>query len=166
MRSTRQQPRSERPIVREVRRGPESAAVLLEVIVALSLFVFAAAIISNSMTMAVDRTLRLHEQAHALDLAISVLAEVELGIRPNQPAGPDVFEPPFEGWTWQIETVPYSLGGSEVTGLHHVTVIIRNAGNTTVQRLTQLLPTAAGPPLVEWVAPPTPGGRELRASLP
>lgn len=125
-------------------RGP-AGAVLLEVIIALSLFVFAAAVISSGLSTAVDRVARLHAQAHALDLAASVLAEVEIGLRPAQNAGPEPFEAPFEAWTWQVEAVPFAFGEGEAAGLQRVTAIVRHASEPVVQRLTQLLPDAVAP---------------------
>lgn len=121
-----------------------AGAVLLEVLVALGLFVFAATIVSNGLNAAVERTLRLKLQTHALDLAVSVLAEIQIGMRPAQPAGPEVFAAPFEAWTWQIETVPYSFGTEELAGLQQVTVIVRGGAPPTVQRLTELLLPPAG----------------------
>jgi hypothetical protein len=120
--------------------------VLLEVLLALGLFVFAAAVVSSGLNAAVERTLRLKLQTHALDLAVSVLAEIQMGMRPAQPAGPEVFEAPFEAWTWQIETVPYSFGTGELAGLQQVTVIVRGGAPPTVQRLAELLVSPAGGP--------------------
>ncbi len=153
MRLARQQYQHPRHSPSAPRRRPESGALLLEVLIALALFVFAAAVISSGLSSAVDRTLRLREQAHALDLAVSVVAEVEMGLRPARNAGPEPFDPPFETWTWQVEASPYSFGGGEVAGLQTVTAIVRNGAQTTVQRLTQLIPAALPPP-----GPDEPGG--------
>lgn len=118
---------------------PDRGAVLLEVILALTLFVFAAGIISSSLQTAVSRTLRLHDQTHALDLAASVIAEIEMGARPAQAAGPEHFEAPFEAWTWQIEAAAASFGPGDSAPLQRVTVIVRNDAGTTTQRLSELV---------------------------
>lgn len=119
------------------RRG----AVLLEVLLALGLFVFAAAVVSSGLTTAVDRTLRLRAQTHALDLAVSVFSELEMGLRPLAPAGPEPFEPPFDQWTWEIAIVPYTLGAEDRAGLQQVSVVVRGEVPPTVHRLTGLLLT-------------------------
>lgn len=129
--------------VESTRRGmkPSSrrAAVLLEVLLALGLFVFAAAVVSSGLTTAVDRTLRLRAQTHALDLAVSVFSELEMGLRPVAAAGPEAFEAPFEQWTWEIAVVPYTLGTEDRAGLQQVTVVVRSEAPPTVHRLTGLL---------------------------
>jgi type II secretory pathway pseudopilin PulG len=120
--------------------------VLLEVLLALGLFVFAAAVVTSGLTTAVDRTLRLRAQTHALDLAVSVFSEIELGLRPLVAGGPEAFEPPFAQWTWEIESLPYTLGTEERAGLQQVTVIVRGETPPAVQRLTGLLlPPRVGP---------------------
>lgn len=130
------------------RRG----AVLLEVLLALGLFVFAAAVVSSGLSTAVDRTLRLRAQTHALDLAVSVFSELEMGLRPLAAAGPEPFEAPFERWTWEIATVPYTLGTENRAGLQQVTVVVRSESPPTVHRLTGLLlPPPAGTLEQDWL---------------
>lgn len=126
-----------------LRRG----AVLLEVLLALGLFVFAAAVVTSGLNAAVERTLRLQAQTHALDLAVSVLSEIQMGLRAPQSAGPEPFEAPFERWTWEVEATPYTFGTEEVAGLQHVTVIVRGETPPAVQRLTEIL--APPPDLAE-----------------
>jgi type II secretory pathway pseudopilin PulG len=118
---------------------PQRGAVLLEVLLALALFVFAATVITSSLNSGVDRVARLRAQLHAVDLAVSVLSEVKLGILPVQSQGPEPFEAPFDQWTWQVEAAPYSYGSEEVSALQLVTVIVKDNENTTVQRLTGIL---------------------------
>ncbi len=146
MQSVRQAQHARRPGTRSVARS-RRGAVLLEVILALALFVFAAAVVSNSLHSAVERTARLHLQTHALDLAVSVLSEIQMGVLPLTPAGPEPFEAPFEPWTWQVEVSPYSFDTEDASGLQLVSVVVRNEGENAVQRLTQLvapLPAAEG----------------------
>lgn len=113
--------------------------MLLEVLLALALFVFAAAVVSSGLSTAVDRTLRLRAQTHALDLAVSVFSELEMGLRPLAAEGPEAFEAPFEQWTWEIAIVPYTLGTEDRAGLQQVTVVVRSEAPPTVHRLTGLL---------------------------
>jgi len=120
-------------------------AVLIEVILAVGLFVAAAAVITSSLNSAVERAARLRLQTHALNLASSVLAEIQMGARPIGSAGPEPFEAPFESWTWQIESIPYSFGAEEIAGLQFVTVIVRHTQASAAQRLTQIVPVPTSP---------------------
>lgn len=138
MQSLRQAQHARRPGARSLARS-RSGAVLLEVILALALFAFAAAVVSSSLHSAVERTARLHAQTHALDLAVSVLSEIQMGVRPLASAGPEPFEAPFEQWTWQVEVTPYSFDTEDTSGLQLVAVVVRNEDGTAVQRLTQLV---------------------------
>lgn len=113
-------------------------AVLLEVLLALGLFVFAAAIVTGGLNAAVERTLRLRAQTHTLDLAVSVVSEIQMGLRAPQAGGPEPFETPFEQWTWEIEVTPHSFGTETAPGLQLLTVIVRGQTPPTVQRLTTL----------------------------
>lgn len=126
------------------RRG----AVLLEVLLALALFVFAAAVITSSLNSGVERVTRLRVQLHALDLAVTVMSELKLGILPLATAGPEPFDAPFDQWTWQVEATPYTFTDSSVddseavSTLQLVTVTVKNDQNTGFQQLTEIL----GPP--------------------
>lgn len=125
---------------------PQRGAVLLEVLLALGLFVFTAAVVSSGLNAAVERTLRLRAQTHALDLAVSVLSEIQMGVRLPQPAGPEPFEDPFEEWTWEIAAVPYTFGTEDSVGLQQITVVVRGEAPPTVQRLTEIVASPAGVP--------------------
>ncbi len=122
---------------RELRSG--RGAVLLEVLLALGLFVVAAAVVTGGLNAAVERTIRLRAQTHALDLAASVISEIQMGLRASQAAGPESFEAPFDQWTWEIEVGPYTFGTENAPGLQLVTVIVRGETPPTVQRLTTIL---------------------------
>ena len=116
-----------------------SGAVLLEVLLALALFVFAATIITSSLNSGVTRVARLRSQLHALDLAESVLSEVKLGIIPATSSGAEPFKAPFDQWTWEVQERPYSFGSENVSELHRVTVIVKNNDKTAAQRLTEII---------------------------
>ncbi len=126
------------------RRG----AVLLEVLIALTLFVFAATVIVSSLNSGVERVARLKAQLHAEDLAVSVLSEVKLGMLPMESQGPEPFNAPFDQWTWQVEATPYAYGSgdasADVSALQLVTVIVKNNENTAAQWLTEILSPPGG----------------------
>ncbi|MCP5518473.1 MAG: hypothetical protein H7A45_14565 [Verrucomicrobiales bacterium] len=115
-------------------------AVLLEVVLALALFVFAAAVISSGLHSAAARVERLRNEAHAVDLACSVMAELQLGIREVVNSGEEPLPPPFEDWTARIETSVYTFGWEDVAGLSTVTVLVEHSASDTSFRLVQLLP--------------------------
>ncbi len=128
---------------KDARRG----AVLLEVVLALVLFVGAAAVITGGLNTSVNSVERLRLNTHAANLATSVLAELQLGARTTELLGPEPFEPPFENWTWELQITPLEedLGESIATSqsqsytCSRVEVIIRHKNESVVYRLTQVL---------------------------
>ena len=119
----------------EARRG----AVLLEVLLALVLFVAAAAIITASMNASIEGLDRLKLNTHAGNLAATVLAELQLGIRVADVSGEQAFEKPFEDWTCEIARASAETESGEASGLTQVEVIIRRKNPDLVYRQAQLL---------------------------
>lgn len=120
-------------------RQRERGAVLLEVVLALMLFVAAATIVSTGMNSAVTALDRLRSQTHGLNLARSVISEAQLGLRPLQAAGPEAFDAPFEEWTWEMQ-VESMESGSMSNALKRIEVVIRNEQNNATYRLGQIVP--------------------------
>src|SRR5687767_12961746 len=77
-------------------RAKKTAAVLLEVVLALVLIAAAAAVIGGGLSVSIDRVQLLKLNAHASDLAISVMSELQMGTKVLSPEGPEAFEAPFE----------------------------------------------------------------------
>ena len=117
----------------------QRAAVLLEVLLALVLFVAAAAIITASMNASMEGLDRLKLNTHAGNLAASVLAELQLGIRVADSSGEQMFEKPFEEWTWELTRTSAETESGEASGLTQIEVIIRRKNPDLVYRLAQLL---------------------------
>ncbi|HXP61244.1 MAG TPA: hypothetical protein VN829_12180 [Dongiaceae bacterium] len=121
---------------------------MLEVVLALALFVAASTVITSALSASVDETERLRLSAHASDLAATILSEMQMGLQAAQSSGPNVFDPPFAEWTWEA-VVEAATDVSEASGssaaLQKVTVIVRHQSQPIVCRLTQFLPAAAGP---------------------
>ena len=117
-------------------------AVLLEVILALVLFVAASTVITGGLSASVHEVEGLRLAAHANDLAVTVLSEMQLGIRQIEAGGPTAFDAPFDNWTWQTTVGPITAGPGDVNTIQKVEVIIRHQTETTVCRLTQFLPVA------------------------
>jgi len=76
--------------------------VLLEVVLALLLFVGAAAVITGGMNASLTSVERMRLATHAANLAVSLISELQLGIRGIEMTGPEPFEAPYEDWTWEL----------------------------------------------------------------
>jgi type II secretory pathway pseudopilin PulG len=112
---------------------------LLEVLLALALFVAAAAVITSALNVSVESVGRQKLHTHAANLATSVLAELQLGIRTPTSGGAQAFEPPFEDWTWEIVTTGAETETGDASGLALVEVVVRHKGSSVVHRLGQTL---------------------------
>ena len=115
------------------------AAVLLEVVLALVLFVAAATIIGASLNSAMHGVERQKLNAHAVNLTVSVVSELQMGTRTVEILGPAPFESPFEHWTWQLVLTPIESEVGEYSDLTGVEVIVRHDSPQMVHRLTQML---------------------------
>ena len=126
-----------------------SGAILFEVVLALALFVFAAAVISGGFSTALKSVERMRAELDASNLAISTLAEIELNLKPMTTSPPAEFEPPMERWTWQVEVTEPSEDLDMSGGLTLVEVIVRNEERGPETRFARMMrvstPTAAWP---------------------
>ena len=116
-----------------------NASVLLEVVLALALFVFAASVITGGLNASVQEAERLRLNVHATNLAISILSELQMGIKPVDAAGPEPFEVPFQMWTWQVQISPVEDGLENGLPLRNVEVVVRHQTRPIVRRLAQFL---------------------------
>lgn len=117
--------------------------VLLEILVALTLFVLAAAVIGSALRSCLAATARIRRQGQAMDLAQTVLAELVTGQVEMIGTSPSQFvketeegeEVVAEGWTYEIEIDELT----DMPDLKSVTVIVRDdqTHQPTVCRLTQ-----------------------------
>ncbi len=114
-------------------------AVLLEVILALALFVVAAAIVTSGMNASADSVERQRFNTHAANLAGTVLAEVQLGIRAPVPAGEQPLSEPFEKWTAELLATPAETEAGQASGQLRVEVIVRHRDTALVRRLVQVI---------------------------
>ncbi len=125
------------------RSGPqERGAVLLEVILALVLFVAAATIISAGLNASLNSVERLRLSTHAANLATSVLSELQMGIKTTALSGPQPFQAPFEEWTWEVLAGSGESEFAEPASTKKVEVIVRHGEPPMVYRLTQMLQLA------------------------
>lgn len=131
LRATRRDPRA--------RAAEGQGAVLLEVLLALMLFAATAAIITSSMNAAMTGLERLKQNTHAVNLAATVFAELELGLRPAEVGGEQIMPKPFEAWTCELATMGAETESGEASGLTQVEVILRHKDSELVYRQMQWL---------------------------
>jgi hypothetical protein len=134
------------------RSGPRRGVVLLEVVLALVLFVGAAAVISTAINASLEGVVRQRLNTHAVDLAITVMSELQIGLRAPDSVGPEPFAVPFEHWTWQLILAARGDRETEPSGLTLVEVVVRHDDPPVVYRLAQVLK------LEKPAAPPTKTG--------
>jgi hypothetical protein len=121
------------------RPGRSEGAVLLEVVLALVLFVGAASIITAGLRASLEGTERLRLNTHAANLAVSLFSEIKMGVRPVESGEPQPFEEPFENWTWQMLA---DEGTHDSSPIRQVEVVVRHLESGRVFRLA------------EWLRPP------------
>jgi len=114
------------------------AGVLLEVVLALVLFAAAAVIIGGGLNASVNSAARLRLQAHAADLAVTVMSELQMGVRSVGQPGPEPFAAPFTNWTWQVTSARLESGPGAAS-FSNVEVVIRHSESALVHRLAQVL---------------------------
>lgn len=127
-------------------RGQPVGAVLLEVVLALTIFVGAAVVVGSGLTASVASVERLRLNTHAVNLAVSLLAELEMGRYPLQNAGPTPWETPFQEWTWEIRVESEASETDLGFVLRRVEIIIRHETKPIVHRVCQWLPAAFSSP--------------------
>lgn len=116
-----------------------TGTVLLEVVLALALLLFAVAVISSGFSSSADAVERLQRHTHGLNLAVSVLSEMHMGIIPIENNGPQTFDPPFEDWTWETFVTPLDDGFGLQMSLLKVEVTVRYTPGQVVKRLTEIM---------------------------
>ena len=111
----------------------------MEVVLALVLFVAAATILTSALSSSLDSVERLRLNTHAADLAVSVMSELQLGIKSLALSGPQHFEAPLEDWTWEAVSSPVQTELDESNPFKKIEVIIRHEEPSAVFRLAQIL---------------------------
>lgn len=134
-----------------------SGSVLLEVVLAIVLFVGAATVIGLGLKASIDGAERLRLSTHAGNLAVTVVSELQLGLRLLADTGPEAFGPPFEGWIWEVASLPW--GENEIGAVENLTrveVTVRYEPEEFVHRLAQVIEVgaaASGETAVDPTAP-------------
>jgi hypothetical protein len=131
-------------------------SILLEVVLALALFVGAATVITGGISASVQAVHRVRLQNHAANLAISLMSELHMHARPIAPIGPETFEAPFQDWLYRVAVEQGQESVGEAEGLQPVEVIVWNPEEGITHRLTQFFrtsETAASEPQIEGIVP-------------
>lgn len=119
------------------RRAGCRGAALMEVLLALALFVAAAAVVTTALNASLSSLERQRLAVHAMNLTASIMAEIQLGIRPLAADARRPLPAPFEAWTSEVVVVATETGGLESAPAGQVEVILRHENPLLVQRLAQ-----------------------------
>lgn len=122
----------------------DGGAVLLDVVIALALFVMAATVVVAGMSASVSATDRMKQRFTAENLAFSVMSEMAAGIRAvDSTDAPEPFDPPFEAFSWQILIQPMP-SEQATSGLRNVEVLVTHDTEDIAYRLNQFLAIDGG----------------------
>jgi hypothetical protein len=130
----------------------ERASILLEVVLALALFVGAATVITAGINASIQAVERVRLQTHASNLAISVMSELQMHARPLAPFGPESFEAPFQDWLYRIAVNQADESATEADSARPIEVIVWNPNENVTHRLTQLFRASATDSATETLA--------------
>ncbi|MFP4052339.1 MAG: hypothetical protein ACLFV7_00570 [Phycisphaerae bacterium] len=111
---------NDRTVTTRPPRIARSGIALLEVLLALGLFVGACGTIVGTMIISARTVHGMRISATAEDLAVTTLSEVQMGLLDAADTEPEPFEEPFEEYSWQIVTS--QMGDVEVTASEMTTV--------------------------------------------
>ncbi len=114
-------------------------AVLLEVVLALTLFVIAAMVILGAVNTSFDVAGSLERRAQAVDRAVTILSLLQAEqIDLNDPdAAGGEFDPPFEDWSYALE-VDEPLDALEGPVMQTITITVTHRPDQYRYALTQM----------------------------
>jgi len=126
--------------LRTISRSRRRGIVLLETVFALALFVGGASVILSGISACVRSVQRMEAETVADDLIVTLLSEVRMELVPPQDDGPNEYEEPYLGWTWQIVTSEFQdVIEAEGPEMVCVEIIVSNADAGCERRLTLLV---------------------------
>jgi hypothetical protein len=129
------------------RNNGRGGIALLEVLLALGLFVGACGTIVGTMIISARTVQRMRVTATAENLAVTTLSEVQMGLLEAADTDAEPFEEPFEEYSWQIVTS--QMGELTVTAAEMtcVEVVVTHDPTGQEYRLAFLKPV---PPAEEY----------------
>lgn len=115
------------------------AAVLLEVVLAMSLFFMTTAFVLTGLNTSMQAVHNAKLDANAANLAVTVLSQVQMGLIPMVDTGPEAFDQvDREAWTWQIVVTPLQ-DRQDLPQLKQIEIIIRNDQQNFTIRESQMM---------------------------
>ncbi len=124
----------------ELRTPISRGAVLLEVVLAITLFLFGSAVVGGAISSSLQASFKIKRQALASDLAQSLLAQIQSRARAskNVPATP-CKNPLYKGWTWRVAVEKAEVSNELMPAMDRVTVTVAHPGANYSFSLTQLM---------------------------
>lgn len=126
------------------RVGQSRGSALLEVLLALALFVAAAAVTTSALNSSLASVERQRLGTHATLLAASAMAEIQLGIRPLSADARRPLLAPFQDWSCEVVLATGAGSGLDAPSSPQVEVIVRHEDPPMVQRLAQVVRRSTG----------------------
>jgi type II secretory pathway pseudopilin PulG len=123
--------------------------VLLEVLAALAILVFAAAVVMGTLHASLRAATDLKRDAVASDLAVTVLSQLQLGQLPAVAQENRPFDPPHEDWTWTLEDAAADAGPT-------ITAADGSSASRSVELIIRHTPTGHTLRLMARIAPTPP----------
>lgn len=123
-----------------VSKSAQQGAVLLEVILALGLMLFATAVINNGLQSSVDAVERLKYSTHAQNLTVSVISQIHMGLLPMVTTEAQPFTEPFQDWTYEIQAKDFGESPLNSSRPTQVEVIVRHTTLDYTRRMTEVFP--------------------------
>ena len=116
-----------------------AGSVLLEVVIATSLFFVAGIFVMDGLNSAIRGVSTIKLEAEAMDLAVTTFSEVQMGLTPLQSVGPvGVAFSGAEGWTYELIVSPLE-DAMDMPQLKKLEIIVRNEANDFTHRTTHLM---------------------------
>ncbi len=137
-----------RPCGRSQDRTPAApaigkGAVLLDGVLGMAIFVFAAAVVQSGLVACLRSVSAVRLQNQAVDLAVTKLSEIQMGLLDVASTAPTSFEDEDESlaeWSWQITTEPVSEN-LDAPSMTRLTVTITNTTRRITYQLTEIIPS-------------------------
>lgn len=129
----------------------QRGAVLMEVVIAISLFFVAGIFVMDGLNSAIRGVNTIRLEADAADLAVTTLSEVQMGLTPLESVGPvGVAHAGAEGWTYELVVEPLE-DLLDLPQLKKLQVVVRNEANDFTLRTTHLVWDNPNPPAASGI---------------
>lgn len=125
---------------RQTQPAQRRAAILMEVVLALTLFVMASGVMVGAMNSAAKGARLVRLETIAQSQAATILAMVQTGQLPAVNDGPNPFQDEqLDGWTWEVIVTPIGVENDVEPSMDRIEIVIARPGETYTYRLAQLM---------------------------